>query len=186
MGAFFSPCAKSLTQLSHFGQKQRRILLLGLDGAGKTTVLFRLHLGHTISTIPTIGFNVEKVKHRNIMFTAWDLGGQQRIRNLWGHYILGTDAILYVVDSVDSERLAEAREELRQIMRSDELEEVVLLVLANKQDLKGALSPSAISRELRLAEDYRTLVWHVQGCVATQGAGLQEALDFLVRTLNKR
>jgi hypothetical protein len=71
---------------SLFGPKQKRILILGLDNSGKTTLLYKLQLGETVSTLPTIGFNVERICYRNIEFTCWDIGGQKKIRALWHHY----------------------------------------------------------------------------------------------------
>ncbi|VDO02469.1 unnamed protein product, partial [Rodentolepis nana] len=71
-------------------KKESRILLLGLDAAGKTTILYKLKLGETTVTIPTIGFNVETIEYKNIIFTMWDVGGQKVIRNLWYHYYHGT------------------------------------------------------------------------------------------------
>jgi small GTP-binding protein len=68
------------------GPKERRCLFLGLDAAGKTTVLYRLNMGETVHTIPTIGFNVERISYKNVTMTAWDLGGQKKIRALWHYY----------------------------------------------------------------------------------------------------
>merc|ERR1719229_1168052 len=97
---------------SVMGKQEMRILMVGLDAAGKTTVLYKLKLGGVVTTIPTIGFNVETVDYKNISFTVWDVGGQDRIRPLWRHYYMGTNAIIFVVDSNDRERMEEAREEL--------------------------------------------------------------------------
>lgn len=58
-----------------FGKKEMRILMLGLDAAGKTTILYKLKLGEVVSSVPTIGFNVETVEYKNIKFTVWDVGG---------------------------------------------------------------------------------------------------------------
>merc|ERR1711945_50216 len=68
------------------GSKEMRILMVGLDAAGKTTILYKLKLGEVVTTIPTIGFNVETVEYKNISFTVWDVGGQDKIRPLWRHY----------------------------------------------------------------------------------------------------
>merc|ERR1712078_283379 len=116
-------------------QKDLRILMVGLDAAGKTTVLYKLKLGEVVTTIPTIGFNVEVVEYKNINFTVWDIGGQDRIRKLWRHYYMGTHGVIYVVDSSDRERVEDAREELAKMLSEDELRDAVVLVLANKQDL---------------------------------------------------
>ncbi|KAJ7348222.1 Arf GTPase arl1 [Desmophyllum pertusum] len=100
MGGFFSSLFSSL-----FGQKELRILILGLDGAGKQTILYRLQVGEVVTTIPTIGFNVETVTYKNLKFQVWDLGGQTSIRPYWRCYYSNTDAIIYVVDSMDKDRI---------------------------------------------------------------------------------
>lgn len=85
---------------------------MGLDAAGKTTILYKLKLGEIVTTIPTIGFNVESVEYKNISFTVWDVGGQDKIRKLWRHYYQNTQGLIYVVDSSDTKRLPEAEQEL--------------------------------------------------------------------------
>uniref|UniRef100_A0A3P9AEE5 ADP-ribosylation factor 5 n=1 Tax=Esox lucius TaxID=8010 RepID=A0A3P9AEE5_ESOLU len=90
-----------------FGKKQMRILMVGLDAAGKTTILYKLKLGEIVTTIPTIGFNVETVEYKNICFTVWDVGGQDKIRPLWRHYFQNTQGLIFVVDSNDRERVAD-------------------------------------------------------------------------------
>merc|ERR1711881_91012 len=90
------------------GKQEMRILMVGLDAAGKTTILYKLKLGEVVTTIPTIGFNVETVEYKNINFTVWDVGGQDKIRPLWRHYYQQTQALIFVVDSNDRERLSTA------------------------------------------------------------------------------
>jgi len=87
------------------GKKDCRILMVGLDAAGKTTILYKLKLGEVVTTIPTIGFNVETVEYKNISFTVWDVGGQDKIRPLWRHYYQNTQGIIFVVDCNDRERV---------------------------------------------------------------------------------
>merc|ERR1719471_1823921 len=91
---------------------ETRILMVGLDTAGKTTVLYRLKLGEVVTTIPTIGFNVETVEYRNLSFNVWDVGGQDKIRKLWRHYYRGVHGLIFVVDSGDMDRIEDARHEL--------------------------------------------------------------------------
>ena len=111
--------------------KDSRILMVGLDAAGKTTILYKLKLGEIVTTIPTIGFNVETVQYKKINFTVWDVGGQgtphtphtqhtqhthangfaDKIRPLWRHYFQNTQGLIFVVDSNDRERIQEASEE---------------------------------------------------------------------------
>merc|ERR1712166_203666 len=114
------------------GSKEMRILMVGLDAAGKTTILYKLKLGEVVNTIPTIGFNVETVEYKNIVFNVWDVGGQDKLRALWRHYYLGTEGLIYVVDSSDRDRIEEAREQLHKMLGEDELKDAVLLVFANK------------------------------------------------------
>lgn len=83
----------------------------------------------------SLGFNVETVEYKNIQFTVWDVGGQDKIRPLWRHYFQNTQGIIFVVDSNDRDRVVEAREELQRMLNEDELRDALLLVFANKQDL---------------------------------------------------
>ncbi|XP_053634780.1 uncharacterized protein [Cherax quadricarinatus] len=163
-------------------KKPCRILMVGLDGAGKTTILYKLKLGEVVSTIPTIGFNVETVDYKNISFTVWDVGGQERLRPLWRHYFQNTSAIIYVVDSNDPQRLAESREELDIILKNEEVCECPLLVLANKQDLPHAATVDAITHSLNLRN--LTRPWFVQPTCAVNSSGVYEALDWLATQLS--
>merc|ERR1739841_137986 len=103
------------------GKKEMRILMVGLDNAGKTAVLYKLKLGEVVTTIPTIGFNVETVEYKNISFTVWDVGGQTKIRPLWRHYFQNTQGLIFVVDSNDRDRIHETKDELARMLSEDEL-----------------------------------------------------------------
>merc|ERR1719476_893193 len=127
------------------GKVDQRILMVGLDAAGKTTVLYKLKLGDVVTTIPTIGFNVETVDYRNISFTVWDVGGQEKLRRLWRHYYQGTNGLIYVVDSNDRDRVEDAREEMFKILQEDEMRDAVVLVFANKQDLPNAMTAAEVT-----------------------------------------
>lgn len=75
----------------HIGPKmEMRVVTLGLDNSGKTSMLFKLKQNEFITQIPTIGFNVETVEYKNLKFTIWDVGGQPKLRPLWKHYYLNT------------------------------------------------------------------------------------------------
>jgi ADP-ribosylation factor protein 1 len=89
------------------------------------------------------GFNVETVEYKNISFTVWDVGGQDKIRPLWRHYFQNTQGIIFVVDSNDRDRVVEAREELQRMLNEDELRDAILLVFANKQDLPVSIETSS-------------------------------------------
>eukprot|EP01124_Arcella_intermedia_P024773 TRINITY_DN4254_c1_g1_i1.p1 TRINITY_DN4254_c1_g1~~TRINITY_DN4254_c1_g1_i1.p1 ORF type:complete len:195 (-),score=41.42 TRINITY_DN4254_c1_g1_i1:125-670(-) len=169
----------------YFGNKEVRILMVGLDAAGKTTILYRLKLGEVVTTIPTLGFNVETVSYKNISFTVWDVGGQDRIRPLWRHYYEDTDGVIYVVDTADRNRIETARKEFLGILSEDALRDAAVLVFANKQDLPKALSVAEVAEALDL-RNIRQKDWHVQGSVATSGDGLYEGLDWLSKTMTSR
>ena len=177
MGILFSRVFQAL-----FGHKEVRILILGLDNAGKTTILYKLQneaSEEAISTIPTIGFNVETLQYKNIKFQVWDLGGQTSIRPYWRCYYPNTDAIVFVVDSADKERLSIARQELQAMLEEEELKEAILLVFANKQDQKGALNAKDLSEALALPE-VRNRQWSIQETCAVKGNGLFQGFDWLV------
>lgn len=165
-----------------FANKEARILLVGLDAAGKTTILYKLKLDENVTTIPTIGFNVETVQYKKISFTMWDVGGQDKIRPLWRHYYSNVDAVIYVVDSNDRERMGEARDELHKMLMDDQLRDVVVLVLANKQDLPHAMNASEMTDKLNLHQ-LRQKNWFIQPCCAITGEGLFEGLDWLSSNL---
>jgi ADP-ribosylation factor protein 1 len=165
-------------RLIGLAKKNVRIVMVGLDAAGKTTVLYKLKLGELVHTTPTIGFNVEAVEYKNLNFTVWDIGGQDRLRRLWRHYYNGTNGVIFVVDSNDRERIKEAHEELHKMLAEDELRDAALLVLANKQDLPLAMSIAEMTDKLGL-HSLRQRSWFVQGTCATSGVGLYEGLDWL-------
>ena len=167
---------------SLFQRKNATILMVGLDAAGKTTILLKLKLNETRETVPTIGFNVETVEYKNVKFHVWDVGGQEKLRQLWRHYYDGANAIIYVIDSNDRERMGLAKAELDRLLKDPTLAKASLLVLCNKQDLPHRLTPSQILEILELqsnAELTQNRVWYVQGCCAHSGEGLFEGLDWL-------
>jgi ADP-ribosylation factor protein 1 len=167
-----------------FGKKELRILMVGLDAAGKTTILYKLKLGEVVTTIPTIGFNVETVEYKKISFTVWDVGGQDKIRPLWRHYYQNTHGLIFVVDSNDRERIDQAKDELHRMLNEEELRDAVVLVFANKQDLPNAMPVHEVTEKLGL-NSMAHRQWFVQSTCATTGDGLYEGLDWLSRTLNK-
>ncbi|KAL9653262.1 hypothetical protein ABK040_010969 [Willaertia magna] len=175
---------QTLSQLfaNLFKNKEARILLVGLDAAGKTTILYKLKLDENVTTIPTIGFNVETVQYKKINFTMWDVGGQDKIRPLWRHYYANTNAVIFVVDSNDRDRIGEARDELHKMLSDDQLRDCVVLLLANKQDLPNAMSAAEMTDKLAL-HNLRQRNWFIQPCCAVSGEGLFEGLDWLSNSL---
>ncbi|EAR91328.1 ADP-ribosylation factor(Arf)/Arf-like (Arl) small GTPase family protein (macronuclear) [Tetrahymena thermophila SB210] len=167
-----------------FNKVEMRILMLGLDAAGKTTILYRLKLGEVVQSVPTIGFNVESVEYKKIKFTVWDVGGQDKIRLLWRHYFQGTQGLIFVVDSSDKERIEIAKEELQRMLSEDDLKEAAVLVFANKQDM-GVMNVTEITEKLGLA-NLRGREWFIQGTCALSGEGLFEGLDWLSKVVSKK
>lgn len=146
-----------------------------------TAILYKLKLGQSVTTIPTVGFNVETVSYKNVKFSVWDVGGQDKIRPLWRHYFTGTQALIFVVDSSDRERIEEARRELHMIVNDREMREVLVLVFANKQDLQNSMKPDELQDRLGLnLSGFRNRTWHIQPCCATTGDGLYEGLSWLM------
>ena len=180
MGGIRRICPHAFFQLP-----EMRILMVGLDAAGKTTILYKLKLGEVVTTIPahaTIGFNVESVEHKSISFTCWDVGGKDKIRPLWRHYYQNTSALIFVVDCNDRERIPEAADELNRMLSEDELRDATLLVFANKQDLPNAMSVAEVTDKLDL-HALRGRSWFIQPACATVGDGLYEGLDWLSASL---
>ncbi|XP_071485031.1 E3 ubiquitin-protein ligase TRIM23-like [Diadema antillarum] len=164
----------------HIGPKmEMRVVVLGLDNAGKTTILFKLKQNEFIQTIRTIGFNVETVEYKNLNFTIWDVGGDTKLRPLWKHYYLNTQALIFVVDSTDGDRLDEAYDELAILMSEKQLRDALLLVFANKQDQANALNIDTISDRLSLNKLCCGRSWFIQPCDALSGAGLWDGLEWL-------
>jgi len=161
---------------------EKKVLMLGLDGAGKTTLLYKLKFGGIITTIPTVGFNVESIECGQNKMNVWDVGGQDKIRPAWRRYYPNTHGLIFVVDSNSTDRLDEARDELHKILSEDELRNAVVLVFANKQDLPNALSALEMTKKLGLHQ----LCSHqpfVQATSATDDNGLKEGMDWLSSAL---
>ena len=184
-----------------------RTLMLGLDAAGKTTILYKLKLGETTTTRTsgghklgettiassghklgeaTIGYNMELVTHKNVEFEVWDMGGREKIRPLWRHYYRSNVVcLIFVVDSNDRDRAELARDEIYRMLNEDELHHAILLVFANKQDLPNAMSAAEMTDKLGL-NGLRHRQWHIQACCATTGDGLYDGFDWLHGVLSRR
>jgi ADP-ribosylation factor protein 1 len=177
MGSFISRLLQSL-----FGKKEIGILIVGLDAAGKTTILRKLKLGAVIATTPTMGFNAETIPYKNISITVWDIDGHEALRRLWRFSSLSIQGIIYVVDSSDRGRIGEARYALQRMLDEGGWDHAVLLVFANKQDLPGAMTPDKVTDLLGLSSLHQR-TWFVQSCCATSGDGLYEGLEWLSKNI---
>ncbi|RZC54928.1 hypothetical protein C5167_013779 [Papaver somniferum] len=166
-----------------FAKRDMRILMVGLDAAGKTTILYKLKLGEIVTKARR--FNVETVEYKNVSFTVWDVGGQDKIRPLWRHYFQNTQGLIFVIDSNDRERIVEARDEIHRMLSEEELRDATLLVFANKQDLPNAMSVAEITDKLGL-HSLRLRRWYIQSACATSGEGLYEGLDWLSNNISTK
>jgi len=123
-----------------FLKKNATILLLGLDNAGKTTLLHKLKYGSIRLVIPTQRAQLEEIVLGNVKFRAWDLGGHAQVRSLWKEFFFEADAVIFLVDSADRERLPESRKELTSLINDSNLSNSPFLILGNKTDLETALT----------------------------------------------
>ena len=154
-----------------------KIILLGIQNAGKTTILYRLSIGQLVKTTPTIGSNVEEISYNNVKLQAWDLGGQESVRSMWEVYFINTDAIIYVIDTHD-ETYDDSKEQFYKLLKNDTLKNSIILIYANKQDLPGAKSVSEIIQIYGL-DNIKDHIWHIQPCSATTGEGLITGMKWL-------
>ncbi|KAL7505364.1 hypothetical protein ACHAWX_000606 [Stephanocyclus meneghinianus] len=169
-------------------EKEVRILILGLDNAGKTTILRRL-TGESIDTIePTLGFNIKTLEHKGYQLNVWDVGGQKTIRAYWRNYFERTDGLIWVVDSADRARLQICREELNNLLGQEKLAGASLLIFANKQDVRGALGAEEIAGVLGLedADLFKNRHVSIRGCSAVSGEGLVKGVDWMVDDISNR
>ncbi|NWW96956.1 ARL11 protein, partial [Rhynochetos jubatus] len=163
------------------GQRKRdaRVVMLGLDFAGKSTLLYKLKSGRAVETCPTVGFNVESLQTPcRISFTLWDVGGQGSLRESWPDYLEDTNTLVFVLDSTDTARLPEAAAVLEEVLSHPSMAGVPVLLLANKQEVPGALAPAELGQRLQQGLLARRR-WVLRGCSAHTGQGLQEALAIL-------
>ncbi|MBD3191324.1 MAG: GTP-binding protein [Candidatus Heimdallarchaeota archaeon] len=168
-------------------KKQFKIAVVGLDAAGKTTMLNFLKFEKNIETLPTIGVNVEVLKRENVNLSVFDLGGQMHFRSLWPTLMKGASAIIFVIDAADIQRLDEAKNELWKVLLDPEYIEAPLLIVANKQDLPEALSVSELIDKLDLdnLKKMGKRSWHIQPTIALTGEGVEEAIHWIAIELDK-
>ncbi|XP_060049439.1 ADP-ribosylation factor-like protein 11 [Erinaceus europaeus] len=168
---------------SRGSKAEAQVVMMGLDSAGKTTLLYKMKGHQVVETLPTVGFNVEPLEAPgHVSLTLWDIGGQTQLRASWKDHLEGTDALVYVLDSTDEARLPEAMAELMEVLDSPCMVGVPVLVLANKQEAPGALSLLEIRDRLGL-EQLQDCCWELRACSALTGAGLPEALQSLGKLL---
>lgn len=159
---------------------EARVLMLGLDNAGKTTILKALSDEDITTITPTQGFNIKSLMRDGFNLKIWDIGGQKTIRAYWRNYFEQTDALIYVIDSSDKKRLAESGHELDLILQEEKMNGVPLMVFANKQDLVGSATGDEIADLLNLCA-VRDRPWQIQSCSAKRGDGLAEGMEWVMK-----
>lgn len=185
-GGLFGPAATEI-----------RLLLVGVDGAGKTVLFNRVTGVEATFTSNTIGFNVDSVKFptpaSRDSLSLWDLGGLAAIRQKWRDYYAGVDGIVFVVDaSATAERIAESEAELSKLLAVKELANAPLLVFANKQDNASSLSVAEIAAALKLPAASSATTedggrrYLVQGGIAQTGEGVREGLEWIYAHLKEK
>jgi small GTP-binding protein len=168
------------------GKKEVRVLILGLDSAGKTTLLYYLSLRpRETKIVPTIAFNIETVEVGKLRLQIWDMGGQRDLRPYWRLYFANSDGIAFVVDANDRERIDLCAEQLKDVLAEDELRGVPVVVMANKQDLESAMKADEISRRLQLTT-IKDRQWSVLPTSGLQGTNVREAFAWLSEAMEAR
>ncbi|KAG1469963.1 hypothetical protein G6F56_002955 [Rhizopus delemar] len=169
------------------------VLIIGLDNAGKTTLLERIKsifMGvaglHPDKIAPTVGLNIGRVDINSSRINFWDLGGQVELQPIWERYYTECHAIVFVVDSKDPKRLEECRDTFEKMITNDAVEGVPVLMLANKQDAEGALRVEEIKEVFnKIAVKLGARDSRVLPVSALEGNGVEEAIDWLVLRLQR-
>ncbi|CAB1441590.1 unnamed protein product [Pleuronectes platessa] len=174
-----------LRKLKSTPDQEVRILLLGLDNGGKTTLLKQLASEDISHITPTQGFNIKSVQSQGFKLNVWDIGGQRKIRPYWRNYFENTDVLIYVIDSADRKRFEETGQELAELLDEEKLSGVPVLIFANKQDLLTAAPASEIAEGLNL-HTIRDRMWQIQSCSALTGEGVQEGMNWVCKSVNSK
>ena len=151
--------------------------MVGLDNAGKTTILNQLKINQFLESVPTIGLNVETVKYKELEFLVFDVGG--KVRSLWSHYYENLDAVIFVIDSTDRERVWMVKDELIKLNQDLRFQQAVILALFNKNDLKTCMDFQTLVNETGVNDVIDSDVI-VQKCSAKTGEGLWDGFDKLL------
>ncbi|KAI8677339.1 hypothetical protein LRP88_09631 [Fusarium phalaenopsidis] len=175
----------SILRKARLKDKEMRILMLGLDNAGKTTIVKKVMEEDVNTVSPTLGFIIKTIDYEGYKLNIWDVGGQKTLRSYWRNYFEKTDALIWVVDATDRLRIEDCRDELQGLLLEERLAGASLLVFANKTDVEGCMTEQEILSALQL-ESIRTHRWHILPCSAMTGSNLKEGLSWVVEDAKKR
>ncbi|KAG5961334.1 ADP-ribosylation factor-like protein 2 [Claviceps humidiphila] len=175
----------SILRKARLKDKEMRILMLGLDNAGKTTIVKKI-MGEDVHTVsPTLGFIIKTIDYDGYKLNIWDVGGQKTLRSYWRNYFEKTDALIWVVDATDRLRIQDCKEELHGLLLEERLSGASLLIFSNKTDVEGCMDEHDIRTALKL-DEIRSHQWHILRCSAMTGKNLQEGLAWVVADAKKR
>lgn len=174
-----------------FSKTEFHVLILGIDKAGKTTLLEKLKAQYSKleglppdRIVPTVGLNIGRVEVLNSKLVFWDLGGQLGLRSIWEKYYEEAHAVVFVVDAACPSRFEDSKSALEKVLRHEDLRGAPLLILANKQDLAEAVSADELARYLDLKKlDERAYTF--EGVSAYDGTGIKESVDWLVEVMER-
>uniref|UniRef100_H3A466 ADP-ribosylation factor-like protein 6 n=1 Tax=Latimeria chalumnae TaxID=7897 RepID=H3A466_LATCH len=170
-----------------------RTLQIGLDNAGKTTILKKFN-GEDIDTIsPTLGFNIKTLEHRNFKLNIWDVGGQKSLRSYWRNYFESTDGLIWVVDSADRLRLEDCKQELSGLLLEEDTASPIaggflinFINTATRQDTEEAKWKKDPGKRALDLDSIKTHHWCIQGCSAVTGEHLLTGIDWLMDDISSR
>lgn len=179
MGNWFSSVWDRL-----FGeQRELKLVIVGLDAAGKTTILNKMRFDEFVPTVPTIGVNTEDIQIKNVNIKVFDLAGQEKLRNVWKYYYSSIEGIIFVLDSTRPDRLQDARDELLNLLANDEAKHIPVLVFANKQDLPTAMKSQEMIDQLGISDYVNkkpVSIVRVQESSAVKDEGLLQGFEWIV------
>ncbi|KAL1994221.1 hypothetical protein VTN49DRAFT_2890 [Thermomyces lanuginosus] len=175
----------SILRKARLKDKEMRILMLGLDNAGKTTIVKKIMQEDVNTVSPTLGFIIKTIEFQGYKLNIWDVGGQKTLRSYWRNYFEKTDALVWVVDATDRLRMDDCREELAGLLLEERLMGASLLVFLNKTDVEGCMDENEVRQGLRL-DEIKTHKWTIFRCSAMTGLNLHEGLEWLVQDAKDR
>ncbi|KAF2816132.1 ADP-ribosylation factor [Mytilinidion resinicola] len=175
----------SILRKARLKDKEMRILMLGLDSAGKTTIVKKIMNEDVYSVSPTLGFIIKTIEYDGYKLNIWDVGGQKTLRTYWKNYFEKTDTLIWVVDATDRERIDDCRRELEGLLLEERLMGASLLVFKNKSDVSGSMTEDDVRLALRL-DSIKTHKWTIMACSAMTGMNLHEGLQWVVQDAKDR
>lgn len=175
----------SIIRKNKLKERELRILFLGLDNSGKSTILKRIQGKEIDQVSPTLGFDISSLPYNGYTLNIWDVGGQKTLRPYWRNYFERTDCVVWVVDSGDRGRMEDCKEELWALLGEERLAGATILVFANKQDIRGSMNAAEIRVALHL-DQITTHTWRIQPCSAVTGEHLMEGIEWAIKDVGRR